>query len=55
MRMKGVRPELYTVLEVSRRNLRFPKNKYAKPRMKRYVPVALKFKHSNLEMIFRVM
>ena len=44
-----------TPLEVSSRNLRFPKDEDAKPRKIRYVFVALEFRHSNLEMLLRVM
>ena len=40
-----------TVLEVSR----FPKDENAKPRIIRYVFVALEFGHSNLEILLRVM
>ena len=44
-----------TPLEISSRNLRFPKAEDAKPRKIRYVFVALEFRHSNLEMLLRVM
>ena len=44
-----------TPLEVSSRNLRFSKDEDAKPRKIRYVFVALEFRHSNLEMLLRVM
>ena len=57
MRMKRVRPEFtrITVLEVSSRNLHFPKDENAKPRIIRYAFVALELRHSNLEMLLRVM
>ena len=43
------------MLEASSRNLRFPKDKDAKPRIIRYVFVALKFRHSNMEILLKVM
>ena len=42
-------------MEVSSRNVRLPKDEDAKPRKIRYVFVALEFRHSNLEMLLRVM
>ena len=38
-----------------RAELHFPKDKDAKPRIIRYVFVALKFRHSNMEILLKVM
>ena len=43
------------MLEISGRDVHFPKDEDAKPRIIRYVNTALEFKHLNLEILLRAM